>query len=111
MPGLLGLSRAAPAVRVLSLATAIVIVLLMWGEALRRALDGGFGFWLLRELGWWWSVSVMLAVLADFLRASPIWRGAAAWLGGAPGAVLATAPEIPAQRRERGPRGGRGRYC
>ena len=112
IPGLLGLSRGAtPAVRVLSLATAIVIVLLMWGEALRRALDGAFGFWLLRELGWWWSVSVMLAVLADFLRASPICRGAAAWLGGASGAILPTAPEISGQRRERGRRGGRGRYC
>jgi len=99
LPGLLGLSRsAARGVRILCLATAVVIVLLMWGEALRRALDGGVGFWLVRELGWWWSVSVMLALLANFLRESPVWRGAI------------TAPA--GQRRERGPRGGCvGRYC
>jgi hypothetical protein len=37
-----------------------------------RALSTGFGFWLLRELSWWWSVSVMVALVADFLRQSPI---------------------------------------
>ena len=85
MPGLLALSR--PAVRelrVLCLGSAIVIVLLMWGECLRQALDGGFGLWLLRELGWWWSVSLMLALIADFLRESPILRGASTWLGRQP---------------------------
>jgi hypothetical protein len=99
LPGLLGLPRSGGrGLRTLCLATAVVIVLLMWGEALRRALDGGFGFWLVRELGWWWSVSVMLAVLGDFLRESPVWRGAIAAPAG--------------QRRDRGPRGGRGcRYC
>ena len=104
LPGLLGLSRSAfRGLRVLCLGTAIVIVLLMWGEALRRALDGGFGFWLVRELGWWWSVSVMLALLADFLRESPVWRGAAGWLGGAPAAAVVAALEATGQRRERGP--------
>jgi hypothetical protein len=78
MPGLLALSRStAPGLRALCLGTAIVIVLLMWGECLRRVLDGGFAFWLLRELCWWWVVSVMLAVIADFLRDAPIVRSAA----------------------------------
>ena len=68
IPGLLALSRSAiRGLRALCLGSAIVIVLLMWGECLRRAFDGGFGFWLLRELGWWWSVSVMLTLVADFL--------------------------------------------
>jgi hypothetical protein len=67
--------------RVFCLGSAIVIVLLMWGECLRRALDGGFGFWLLRELGWWWSVSVMLALVVDFLRRSPVLKAASVWLG------------------------------
>jgi hypothetical protein len=85
MPGLLALSRSgAPKLRALCLASAIVIVLLMWGECLRQAVDGGFGFWLLRELGWWWSVSVMLALVADFLRESPALRGASAWFGRQP---------------------------
>jgi hypothetical protein len=50
------------------------------GECIRYAIGSGFGFWLLRELGWWWSVSVMLALLADFLRVSPVLQGASAWL-------------------------------
>jgi hypothetical protein len=80
MPGLLTLSRSAVReLRTLCLGSAIVIVLLMWGECLRQALGGGFGFWLLRELGWWWSVSVMLALVADFLRESPVLQGASAW--------------------------------
>jgi hypothetical protein len=80
MPGLLALSRSGSRERrTLCLGSAIVIVLLMWGECLRQALDGGFGFWLVRELGWWWSVSLMLALVADFLRESPVLRGASAW--------------------------------
>jgi hypothetical protein len=80
IPGLLALSRSAGReLRGLCLGSAIVIVLLMWGECLRQALDGGFGFWLLRELGWWWSISVMLALVADFLRESPVLRSASAW--------------------------------
>jgi hypothetical protein len=85
MPGLLALSRSAVCeLRVLCLGSAIVIVLLMWGECLRRAFDGGFGFWLLRELGWWWSVSLMLALVADFLRESPVLQAGSAWFGRQP---------------------------
>jgi hypothetical protein len=29
-------------------------------------------FWFMRELCWWWVISVMLAVLADFLLASAV---------------------------------------
>jgi hypothetical protein len=82
MPGLLALSRSAGrGLRALCLGSAIVIVLLMWGECLRQAFGGGFGFWLLRELGWWWSVSVMLTLVADFLRESSVLQAAAAWFG------------------------------
>jgi hypothetical protein len=85
MPGLLALSRSGVReLRALCLGSAIVIVLLMWGECLRQALGGGFGFWLLRELGWWWSVSLMLALVADFLRESPVLQTASAWLGRQP---------------------------
>ncbi len=85
MPGLLALSRTAVrGLRALCLGSAIVIVFLMWGECLRQALEGGFGFWLLRELGWWWSVSVMLALVADFLRESPVLRGVSAWFSRQP---------------------------
>jgi len=87
LPGLLAVSRAPNHnIRNLSLGTTLVIVLLMWGECFRLALyrtvehsgvpDVLAGnlkvqFWLLRELGWWWTASVMLTVLADFLWASP----------------------------------------
>jgi hypothetical protein len=85
IPGLLTLSRSGVReLRALCLGSALVIVLLMWGECLRQALGGGFGFWLLRELGWWWSVTFMLALVADFLRESPVLQGASAWLGRQP---------------------------
>jgi hypothetical protein len=32
-------------------------------------------FWFVREVCWWWVVSVMMAVLADFLEESPVIRG------------------------------------
>jgi hypothetical protein len=91
MPGLLAISRhpASRDLRRVGLGTGVVIVLLMWGEffrlGLKRALDYsgapdmlavylGFLLWLVRELGWWWTVSVLLTVVADFLWASPIMR-------------------------------------
>lgn len=88
MPGLLTISRSPGGdVRNLGLRASVVIVLLMWGECFRLGVDRGLAlaggselfigevkisFWLIRELGWWWTVAVMLAVLTDFLRASPI---------------------------------------
>jgi len=103
MPGLLGISRTAVReLRVLGLGTAIVILLLMWGECFRLTLHDILGrldisellageakiqFWLLRELCWWWVVSVMLAVIGDFLRDSPIVRSASAFFGRTPARV------------------------
>jgi hypothetical protein len=88
MPGLLAISRTSNReICKLSLGTCVVIVMLMWGEcfrlALYRALEHSdvpemvarnlkVQFWLLRELGWWWTISVMLTVLVDFLWASPV---------------------------------------
>jgi hypothetical protein len=90
VPGLLALSRRSnPHIRHLGLGTSVVIVLLMWSECFRLALNRVLEdsnvpellagelkmyFWLIRELGWWWTVSIMLAVLADFLSDSPIVR-------------------------------------
>jgi len=76
-------------IRKLSLGTCVVIVLLMWGECFRLALYRALEypgvsemlagnlkilFWFVRELGWWWTISVMLTVLVDFLWGSPIMR-------------------------------------
>jgi hypothetical protein len=88
MPGLLAISRSSAAdIRKLGLGTGVVIVALMWGECFRLALyraieHPGFPetlagqlellFWVCRELGWWWTVSVLLTVLVDFFRVSPV---------------------------------------
>jgi hypothetical protein len=90
MPGLLTISRSSSRdVRNLGLRASVVIVLLMWGECFRLGIDRGlehaggsesligevkFFFWLIRELGWWWTVSIMLTVLTDFILDSPITR-------------------------------------
>jgi hypothetical protein len=104
IPGLLAIGRSSsPEVRKLSLGTSIVIIALMWGECVRLALYRAFEhpgipeifadqikflFWLFRELGWWWTISVMLTVLVDFLQRSPVtlwlssrWRRGAAGAG------------------------------
>jgi hypothetical protein len=97
IPGLLGISRTSVReLRVLGLGASVVIVLLMWGECFRLALYGALEhpgvfeglaggvkivFWLCRELCWWWTVSFMLAVLADFLQASPMLRGVPSLFG------------------------------
>jgi len=103
LPGLLAVARSPlRELRVLGVGTSIVIVLLMWGECLRLALhralelpgisevlsnEAKIQFWLLRELCWWWVVSVMLAVIVDFLRDSPVVRGAWALFGRTPARV------------------------
>jgi hypothetical protein len=78
LPGLLTISRSPTrGLRNLALGTSLVIVLLMWSECFRIALWTSryiFGFWLLRELCWWWSISVMLTVLIDFLWSSFVLR-------------------------------------
>jgi hypothetical protein len=97
IPGLLGIARppASRNLRAVGTGASLVIVLLMWGECFRLALYRGFElhdvpatiaaqlgfyFWLIRELGWWWTVAVMLGVLAEFLRVSPVLRRASSRL-------------------------------
>jgi hypothetical protein len=90
VPGLLAMSRTTSRdIRNLSLGTSVVIILLMWGECFRLGLFRALEypgvpkalacnlkilFWFFREFGWWWTVSVMLTVLVDFLWDSPIMR-------------------------------------
>ena len=88
IPGLLRISRRADSrnLRSLGMSTNVVIVLLMWSECFRLALHRvlelpgvpaiaaqlGIYFWLARELGWWWAISVMLAILCYFIWEAPI---------------------------------------
>jgi len=92
LPGLLAIARATTdsASRKVYRAAAIVIVVLMWEECFRTALEailarsgiaplsatlGKLAFWLARELAWWWIVSVMVALLLSFLAESETVRG------------------------------------
>jgi hypothetical protein len=92
LPGLLAIARGATDsfLRGLCRATAIVLVLLMWEECLRIGLASvlaqldvpplfdlliKLAFWVVRELAWWWIVSVMVAFLVSFLAESETVRG------------------------------------
>jgi hypothetical protein len=104
LPGLVARRRAAAETqrRWLSAMIAAVLVV-MWGEFLRRGLDGALAalgmpewamarlellFWLGRELLWWWLAAGLAALVLDSVRRAPLtedalallqlWRGRAA---------------------------------
>jgi hypothetical protein len=84
LPGLLAL---APGGRMFGI-TAGAVLFVMWGlttQLLIARLTGGTAFpitgpsmiylyWLIRELAWWWIISVLLATLFCFAAESPAWR-------------------------------------
>lgn len=87
LPGLLALSRQGrdKGVRLLADFTSLVLLFLMWGECFRTNLIAGLDhfhvgslrhgeilvdFWAIRELAWWWLVSVLLAIIVHFLLRS-----------------------------------------
>jgi hypothetical protein len=91
LPGLLAVSRNATdgSTRALANFTSVLIVLLMWGEFLRvnllfvlRTFEVGegvvlvawFAFWLVRELAWWWSISVLAAATFYLMSQSEVGR-------------------------------------
>jgi hypothetical protein len=94
LPGLLQLGRGAGASSLqglLRLTTAAVLFLL-WEEGIRHSFEWGLRltgvedaipgipstvFWVLRELVWWWVVSVLAAMVALFALQSPLGREAA----------------------------------
>lgn len=91
IPGLLAIARNGNdrTVRALGAGTAAVTVFIMWGECIRQnlmlayGLSDAFGgdfpilvFWLLRELAWWWVISILTAVLLEFIWESPVVRTA-----------------------------------
>src|SRR6185437_6324457 len=103
LPGLVARRRAAAAAERRWLSGMIAAVLLiMWGEFLRRGLDGATAalgmpewamariellFWLGRELLWWWLAAGLAALVLDALRRAPLTEDASAllqrWRGGA----------------------------
>ena len=87
LPGLLALSRQGrdKSVRLLADFTSLVLLFLMWGECFRTNLIAGLDhfhvaalrhgeilldFWAIRELAWWWLISVLLAIIVHFLLQS-----------------------------------------
>ena len=96
LPGLLALSARAPtrAVRVLFRVTTVAVLFVMWGIAIQQIVTGLSGgssdpiggsvaayvYWIVRELSWWWIVSVFVGVLACFVAESAVWRSIAAYL-------------------------------
>jgi hypothetical protein len=90
LPGLLALSATPQSHRLRAVfrGTAIVVVFVIWGPMVQQvvaALSGGsrdpigesaaaYVYWIIRELAWWWIVSVLLAVLFCFVAQSRVWR-------------------------------------
>ncbi|MEN3976041.1 hypothetical protein [Emcibacter sp. SYSU 3D8] len=89
LPGLMAMGREAGDDKLRRVFNAAVwaILFLMWSDGLRTqlvhllaALDVSLlirmvaiaGFWLVRELVWWWVIAQLCAVAARFLLASPI---------------------------------------
>ena len=97
LPGLLAVARNAAddGTRASANFASVLIVLLMWGEFFRVYLiallhgfevDEGvvkaawFGFWLVRELAWWWAMSVLAAASLYLFSDSQIGRWASSAL-------------------------------
>jgi hypothetical protein len=86
LPGLLALATA-PGGRIFRF-TAGAVLFVMWGlttQLLIARLTGGtpcpisgsaaiFVYWIVRELAWWWIVSVLLGGLFNFVMESAVWR-------------------------------------
>lgn len=89
LPGLFALSHNETdrSVRSLGGFTSALVIFLMWSEFFRTNLPRVmqwldvsktaeaavlFALWFLRELAWWWLISVMLAVITDFLLRSEL---------------------------------------
>jgi len=92
LPGLLAIGRVAADSELQRLCriTAVILVLLMWEECFRTGLKAIFArldtpplyetlaqltLWLVRELAWWWIVSLMTAFLLSYLAESETVRG------------------------------------
>lgn len=90
LPGLLALSAtpAMPRVSAIFRGTALAIIFVMWGMTIQLVIAGLSGgssdliggsaaayiYWIIRELTWWWIVSVLLAFLVCFVGQSQAWR-------------------------------------
>jgi hypothetical protein len=90
LPGLLALSTAPTThrIRLIFHGTAFAILFVLWGLTIQLMvadLSGGssglignsaaaYIYWIIRELAWWWIVSVLLAFLLCFITQSSVWR-------------------------------------
>jgi hypothetical protein len=86
LPGLTALARSSSGtLAIIVRVTTWIAVFLMTSVVPQRLIHGWFGgiattvswpavgFWLVRELCWWWFVAVLGAILTCFVRQSPLW--------------------------------------
>jgi hypothetical protein len=86
LPGILALTQIAPsrALRNIFTLTTASILLVLWEMTVRRTVATLFGVpvdslpvravWVVKELAWWWLVTVLIAILLRFVEGSPAWR-------------------------------------
>jgi hypothetical protein len=87
IPGMLRLASVPSTRRIFGVAAATTLFV-MWGLTVQAAiakLSGGLAYpmsesatllvyWIVRELAWWWLISILLCVLVRFIEGSPMWR-------------------------------------
>lgn len=90
LPGILALTSVAPnrSVRGIFMLTTASILCVLWELTIRHLVADLFGgsyllmedslpiftVWVIKELGWWWLVTVLIAILIRFAADSPAWH-------------------------------------
>jgi hypothetical protein len=86
LPGILALTRVAPSrpLRDILTLTTASILCVMWEMTVRQTVADMFGLpadslpvyvvWVVKELAWWWLVTVLIAILMRFVEDSQAWR-------------------------------------
>jgi hypothetical protein len=86
LPGILALTQVAPnrSLRHIFTLTTASILCVLWEMTVRQAVATIFGVpadslpvyivWVVKELGWWWLVTVLIAILMRFVADSQAWR-------------------------------------
>jgi hypothetical protein len=86
LPGILALARVAPtsSLRDLFTLTTASILCVLWEMTVRQAVANMLGLpvdslpvylvWVVKELAWWWLITVLIAILIRFVEDSRAWR-------------------------------------
>jgi hypothetical protein len=86
LPGILALTQIAPSrsLRHIFTLTTASILCVLWEMTIRQTVASMFGLpadslpvytvWVVKELAWWWLVTVLIAILIRFVAESQAWR-------------------------------------